>query len=89
MGAAGPGAAVVAFGESVFLGGAEQALLAAEVEDFTVPAEDHRDQVGVGGEPTGGAGADRGGDLVDLGGAGPGAQVVQGRPGRSSSPVGW
>ncbi|MFF1879395.1 hypothetical protein, partial [Leifsonia sp. NPDC058230] len=51
VGAAAPGAAAVAFGEGEFLGAGEEAVAAAEVEDFTVGAEDGGDEVGVGGHP--------------------------------------
>ena len=39
MRAAGPGAAAVPFGESMFLSGAEQPLFPAEVEGLGVAAE--------------------------------------------------
>ena len=82
-----PGAPAVPFGQRPPLRGAEQAAGAAQVEDFAVRAEDDGDDAGVGGHPPHGAGADRGGDPVDLRRADPGAQFVQADPDHARSPA--
>ena len=77
-----PGAPAVPFGQRPPLRGAEQPTGAAEVEDFAVRAEDDGDDAGVGGHPPYGAGADRGGDPVDLRRCRPRCAVRPGRSGR-------
>jgi len=76
VGAAGPGAAAVAFGEGEFLSAGEQSGAGAEVEDLGWSAEHRGDEVGVGGEAAEGAGADGFVDAVDGGGAEAGFEGV-------------
>ena len=49
-GAAGIAAALVAVGKGAALGGGEEALGVAEVEDLGAGAEDHRDDAGLAGQ---------------------------------------
>ena len=57
-GAAGPGAAAVAVGEDSALGGGEQALFAADVEDLGFAVDDEGQDLGVAGDAAGGGGGD-------------------------------
>lgn len=76
-GAPGPGAAAVAVGDRAALRGGEQPLARAEVERFARPAKDHRDEVGLGGEPTRSGGRDRSVDTLNPGGTDAGAEGLQ------------